>query len=294
MARDLRGSGGALIASLSAVDDRNVEGGYYLWSGDALASLLTEREAQAYRLVFGMRDAAPFEEGYLPLRVLTAAEAAKRLGMDATEVETLLTQAADKLRTARAKRGLPRDTKLLAGWNGLALTAFAEAARVTNEPRYREAAGGIQKYLTGTLWDGKVLKRAVDKGRAVGAVALEDYAYVAQGLLEWARLTNDTRDYEIARTVASAAWRRFYSERGWRLGGESLIQAGADEPAIADGPLPSPSAVLIETSLALAEKTGDAALKQTARAALERGRAPAQRDPFWHATHAALLAAAKP
>lgn len=289
MARDMRGTDGALIASLSAVDEKNVEGGYYLWSNETLAALLTEREAQAFRLVYGMQDAAPFEAGYLPLRVLAAPEVAKRLGMDASEVESLLTQAADKLRAARAKRGLPRDTKLLAGWNGLALTAFAEAARATNESRYREAADGIQKYLTNTLWDDKVLKRAVDKGRPVGAAAIEDYAYVAQGLLEWARLTNEARDYETARAVASAAWRQFYSERGWRLSGATLIQAGADEAAIADGPLPSPSAVLIETSLAISEKTGDAALKKTAQAALEKGRAAVRQDAFWNATHARLL-----
>ncbi len=289
MARDMRGTNDALIASLSAVDDRNVEGGYYLWSSDALAAALTEREAQAYRLVYGMQDAAPFEAGYLPLRVLTVPEAAKRLSAETSEVETLLTQAADKLRAVRAKRGLPRDTKLLAGWNGLALTAFAEAARVTNEPRYREVANGIQKYLVNTLWDGKVLKRAVDKGRAVGAVALEDYAYVAQGLLEWARLTNEARDYEIARAVATVAWRQFYSERGWRLSRETLIQTGADEAAIADGPLPSPSAVLIETSLAISEKTGDVALKKTAQVALEKGRSAVRQDVFWNATHARLL-----
>ena len=291
MARDMRGRDGALIASLSAVDDKNVEGGYYLWSDDELTRLLTQREARAYRLVYGMQDAAPFDAGHLPLRVLTTPEAAKRLGVETADVDKLLTQAADKLRATRAKRRLPRDTKLLAGWNGLALSAFAEAARVMNEPRYREVAGGIRKYLVGTLWDGRELKRAVDKGHAVGAVALEDYAYVAQGLSEWARLTGDTRDFALARTVAEAGWRQFYSERGWRLGGTALIQTGTDEAAVADGPLPSPSAVLIETSLRLAEKTGDAALKKTALAALEKGRAAVRRDAFWHATHAVLLAA---
>ncbi len=289
MERDMRGANGALIASLSAVDDKNAEGGYYLWSAEQLGALLSEREARAYRLVYGMQDAAPFDAGYLPIRVLAAPDAAKRLGVESSEVETLLTQAADKLRAARVKRGLPRDTKLLAGWNGLALTAFAEVARVTNERRYRETANGIRKYLVNTLWDGKSLKRAVDQGRAVGAVALEDYAYVAQGLLEWARLTNEARDYDTARAVALAAWQQFYTERGWRLSGATLIQAGADEAAIADGPLPSPSAVLIETSLAISEKTGDAALKKMAQTALEKGRAAVRRDAFWNATHARLL-----
>jgi uncharacterized protein YyaL (SSP411 family) len=143
------------------------------------------------------------------------------------------------------------------------------------------------------LWDGKTLKRAVDKGRPIGAVALEDYAYVTQGLLEWARLTDAGADYAQAIGVARAGWQRFYAARGWRLDERSLIQTGAAEAAIADGPLPSPSAVLIEATLALAEKTGDVALEKMAQAALEKGRSAVRQDAFWHATHATLLAAGK-
>ena len=139
------------------------------------------------------------------------------------------------------------------------------------------------------LWDGKTLKRAVDKGRAVGAVALEDYAYVTQGLLEWARLTNAAADYAQAAGVARAAWQRFYDIRGWRLDERSLIQTAGAEPALADGPLPSPSAVLVEATLALAEKTGDAVLAKQARTARDLARPAVQRDRFWQASHGALL-----
>ncbi len=290
MARELRAPEGALIASLSAVDDQGTEGGYYLWSADELAALLSAPEARAFRLAYGMQDAPPFEAGYLPLRTLPPAEVAKHLDMDTAVVEGALSQALEKLRQAREKRTLPRDTKLLAGWNGLALAAFAEAARVTGDARYRETAAGIRHYLLRALWDGKTLKRAVAKGRAVGAVALEDYAYVTQGLLEWARLTNSAADYAQAAGIARVAWQRFYATRGWRLDERSLIQTGGAEEAIADGPLPSPSAVLIAATLALAEKTGDAALGKQARAARDRARTAVQRDPFWQASHGALFA----
>ncbi len=293
MARELRTPDGALIASLSAVDDKDVEGGYYLWNADELAALLPERELQVLRLAFGMQDAAPFEAGYLPLRSIPMVEVARQLGMDTAAVESALSQALEKLRLARAKRTVPRDIKLLAGWNGLALAAFAEAARVTGEAKYRDVAAGIRGYLMRALWDGKTLKRAVGKGRPVGAVALEDYAYVTQGLLEWARLTDASADYAQAISVARAGWQRFYAARGWRLDERSLIQTGGAEAAIADGPLPSPSAVLVEATLALAEKTGDLALKKMAQTALEKGRAAVQQDAFWHATHATLLAAGK-
>lgn len=155
--------------------------------------------------------------------------------------------------------------------------------------KYRDVAAGIHGYLMRALWDGKTLKRAVYKGRAVGAVALEDYAYVTQGLLEWARLTDSAADYAQATSVARVAWQRFYSARGWRLDERSLIQTGGAEAAIADGPLPSPSAVLIEATLTLAEKTGDAALARQARAARDRARTAVQRDRFWQASHGILL-----
>lgn len=293
MVRELHTPTGALIASLSAVDDQGVEGGSYLWSTGALATLLSAREAQAFQLAHGMQDAPPFEHGYLPLRSLTTAEVAQRLQLEPAGVETLLAQAAEKLRQARAKRGLPRDTKLLAGWNGLALAAFSEAARLTGAPKYRDTAAGIHGYLVKTLWNGQSLKRAVSDGRAVGAVALEDYAYVTHGLLEWSRLTNESRDYVQARDVARVAWERFYSKSGWQLSEQRLIQMGKGEDAVTDGPMPSPSAVLIAASLALAEKLGDDALRRQARAAQERGRGAVQQDPFWHATHAALLTPGK-
>ncbi len=289
MARELHAPDGALIASLSAVDDKDVEGGYYLWNADELTALLSEQETKVLRLAFGMQDAAPFEAGYLPLRSLPMVEVAKRLGMDTTAVESVLSQALEKLHRARGKRALPRDTKLLAGWNGLALAAFAEAARVTGEAKYRDVAAGIHGYLMRALWDGKTLKRAVDKGRAVGAVALEDYAYVTQGLLEWARLTDSTADYTQATGVARVAWQRFYDTRGWRLDERSLIQTAGAEPALADGPLPSPSAVLIEATLVLAEKTGDMTLARQARTARDLARTAVQRDRFWQASHGTLF-----
>ena len=160
---------------------------------------------------------------------------------------------------------------------------------MTGEAKYRDVAAGIRDYLMRALWDGKTLKRAVDKGRAVGAVALEDYAYVTQGLLEWARLTDSTADYAQATSVARVAWQRFYAARGWRLDERSLIQTGGAEAAIADGPLPSPSAVLVEATLALAEKTGDVALARQARTARDLARSAVQRDRFWQASHGALL-----
>ena len=284
MLRELRAPSGALIAALSALDDKGVEGGYYLWSTADLERLLTPVEREVYRLHAGMIDAAPFESGYLPLRALPVAEIAARRKQEPADVDKQIASAEDKLRAARAQRVLPRDTKELAAWNGLALMAFAEAAQATKDPRYHEAAQAIRDFLAKQLWDGKALVRSRANGKASGKVALEDYAYVTLGLTEWAVLTGEARDYALAQAVASAAWNRFYGPKGFRLEESSLLVTETGQDVLSDGAMPSPSAVLAEASLRLTEKTGDKALRRQVLAALNSGSAAISNNPFWYAT----------
>ncbi len=294
MQASLRDASGAFIASLSAVDAQGVEGGYYLWQRAELAVLLSAEERGVFEAAFGIVDAPPFDAGYLPLPTATAAEIAARNGRNAAEVESVLGQAQAKLLAARAKRSLPRDTKRLAAWNALALCAYAEAARTLADADYRRTAQGIRDYLVKTLWDGRQLRRSVHAGRTVGHAGLEDYAYVARGLLDYAELTGQADDYALARAVAEAGWREFYGKDGWRLG-QSVIGAEPGQDIVPDGPLPSPSAVLAATTLALAARANDARLRAQALAALNSGHALLKEDPFWYATHVGVaLAAAAP
>jgi len=279
MRAEMGDGSGAFLASLSALDHQGVEGGYYLWDGDSLAEILNPRELEVFRQAYGMNDPPPFEAGYLPIPTQAAADA------DAIE------SARTKLKTARAKRGLPRDTKRLAGWNGLALTAFAEAAQRTGNAADRQAARGIRDYLLTRLWDCRRLQRAVEDGRAVGAAALEDYAYVAEGLLTWADASGDAEAARQARAIARAAWSLFYTAKGWRIGEPGWLAAEAGQDIVADGPLPSPSAVLIAVSLTLGER-GDAELRRRALGALNSGHELLKEDPFWYATHVAVSASA--
>ena len=283
--REMLATDGAFIASLSALDDRGVEGGYYLWSEKQLATVLTADERAAWKLHAGMTGVPPFDHGWLPLRAMAPAAVAQRLQRMPAAVERQLGSAEGKLRAARARRGLPRDTKVLAAWNGLALAAFVAGVQATNEPRYRQAAQSVRDVLVMKLWDGRQLRRSPAGGRA----ALEDYAYVAHGLGAWAQLTGEQRDYEQAAAIARAGWQRFYGASGWRLGEDALLIAETGQDVINDGPMPSPSAILIEASLALAEALDDDALHRQALAALNSGQAVIADNPFWHVTPARVM-----
>lgn len=289
MAKELADPSGALIASLSAVDEQGVEGGYYLWSRDTLESLLSPEEMAVVNVRWGLDVPAELEAGHLPVHAAPIEQVASRLGISADRAAALEASAAEKLRTAQRQRGLPRDTKLLAAWNGLALRAFSTAAQVTGKPEYRRAAQAIRDYLVDRLWNGERLLRARGPGGDLGDAALEDYAYVASGLQAWAALTGEAADWKLSRTLNEQAWKRFHSRRGWRLSEDPLIPYAANEAVVADGPMPSPSAEVIITSLILADRFKDAEMRKRAHGALNVGHKALTEEPFWFATQVEAL-----
>lgn len=289
--RKMRDEQGAYIASLSALDNNGVEGGYYLWSSDELKEILSPTENRVYRLAWSIQDAPPFDQGYLPYTGKNIKQIAKETGLKTGEIIKKLESSKLKLQKRRSKRILPRDTKILAGWNGLTLKAFADAALIIKDKKYRVAASKVRDHIVHKLWDGSSLKRTVVNGRAVGRVALEDYAYVAQGLYAWAKLTNKESDYQLVEEVLNQAWTRFYGKQGWRLAEKSLIKTEASQDVIADGTTPSPSAVIAGLSLKMAARGNNKnkKLKNKALSALNSGHELVSQDPFWYASHVLAL-----
>jgi hypothetical protein len=279
MLRELATAEGGLAASLSAVDNRGVEGGYYLWDRETLKDLLTAEELGAVQRLWQMDRPSPFEGGYLP--PASARGAAE---------SPLIHSAYDKLRAARGSdgRSLPRDEKRIAGWNGLALEALSRGARLKGGEAYRSAGGQLKNYIQGQLWDGQRLWRAAGgQGRLDPPGTLEDYAYVAAGLWAWQEVS-DEPDAVLPKLIAEA-WRRFHVERGWRLSEASWVALPVTDGALEDGALPSPQARLLEISLRWAAHTHDEALRVRALRALEQSREQGGTDLFRFASLVMLL-----
>ena len=284
MIRELSDKSGAMIASLSALDKKGVEGGYYLWRPELLSRLLTSRELKAVRQVWGMMHAPSLQAGHLPVQSLSYAEAAKKIGMTASEVKRLMQSVRQKLLKAQSGRSLPRDTKVLAAWNGLALRSFSLAGQLPGGKKYRQVAQRIRDYIVKRLWRGNSLARSWVGSKPLGTAGLQDYAQVSSGLYLWAKLYAPG-DKKLARKIARRGWQLFYSKQGWKLATDMVPGFAAAEPLISDRALPSPSASLIRVSLQLAKDTRDKRLKNMARSALNVADQTLASDPWWFATH---------
>ena len=282
--REMAGRGGGYVASFSAVDDEGVEGGYYLWTMEQLKRLLAPGELELALRHWKFTRLSGDGDGLLPLQGETVSVLAKELGTSLEAMEERVARVKKKLLEARKQRVLPVDHKQLAGWNGLLLAALSRAAGEAGGERFGDPARRLKAYLLRNHWKDGVLLRTPQVGGGTAA-SLQDYAYVAWGLSEWARLEGDEATGRVVRELLSVAWRDFHDDRGWRSGSRALLPGMPAMEAQEDGAMPAPSAVVLRLSL----ESGDELLASKAKKALFGVRRPVQVEPFWYASHLPLL-----
>ena len=291
MLRELATPEGAFAASLSAVDDQGIEGGYYLWQEEELRQVLNASEWQIARAVWGLQGKPEQAAGYHLVRHQDLPTVARQLKLPLAEVKARLASAQVKLLAKRQHRHVPIDTKRVAAWNGLALSALAAAVQSDGGAQYRKAGVKLRHYVATVLWQDGQLQRAVSHSGGLGQAGLEDYAYIATGLLDWAAVSDKPGDdVALASAVAAQGWQRFYQSPNWLLAENSWLRYGAGETVLADSVMPSPSAVLIDTSLRLAGgKNGNKSFTTRAQSALRVGGEKISEAPFWHASQIGVL-----
>ena len=278
MQRELMTVDGAMVSSLSAIDDKNIEGGYYLWAREELKDLLTDAEYKIVNTVWLSNSPAHFDAGHLPIWQRELTGQAKLSAED----RNLLESARQKMLTKRQQvRQLPVDNKLLAGWNGLALSAFSQAAEIFDEPGLRKTADSIARYISQYLWQGNQLIRARKADQAMGQASLSDYAFVAEGLWDYFQLTESKQHLALLQSVINAS--------GWSLGSMSAIESAGRQGIIADGPQASPSSVLLAVSYKVAKETADEDQEKKVKTALGYNALSLSADAFWYASQVRVI-----
>ena len=189
---------GGYFSTIDA-DSEGVEGRYYVWDATELKDILDPKAWCFASALFGLTNTPNFEGRWHFNQVMTPAEAGQTLNLCATEAEQLWHEIRETLRLRREARIRPdRDEKILTAWNGLMITGMARAGRRLGEPKLVDSAQAAVDFITEQLWDGQRLLATARAGKAHLNAYLDDYVYLANGLLELLQARWRTQDLYLA------------------------------------------------------------------------------------------------
>ena len=271
--RDMRGTEGGFYAATDA-DSEGEEGKYFCWDPREIGEILGKERGEDFCEWYGIREGGNFAEEATGHR--TGASVLHLSKKIPSSSESLLAPSRAALLGARAKRIPPSlDDKRVAGWNALAVSGFAVAARALNEPRYLEAARVGARFLLNVsrLPDG-VLARTWKDGEAKIPAFLEDEAFLALALLDLADAEGPGAAgiwHEEAKAAVASLRARFRRKDGPGFtfsgtGNETLLSNGRD---LFDKAVPSASGAAARALARLALVTGDRALAREAKDAVD-------------------------
>jgi uncharacterized protein YyaL (SSP411 family) len=262
--RDLGTPSGGLASALDA-DTEGVEGLTYAWTPAELVAVLGADDGAWAADLFRVTTAGTFEHGKSVLV----------LARDIDEADPSLVErwhdVRQRLLAARNERPQPaRDDKVVASWNGLAITALAEHGLVTASMASTTAAIELAGVLADRhLVDGRL--RRVSRDGMVGEPAgvLEDYGCVAEGFLAVYQVTAEPRWLDLARQLLDVALARFGNGAGGfhdtADDAEQLVARPADPT---DNATPSGASAVCTALVTYAALTGETSYREAADATL--------------------------
>ena len=186
------------------------EGAFYVWTKAEIDGALGPEAAKIFNRFYGVESSgnAPagsdpqgeFENKNTLIQRHTVEEVAKLYAMEARAVEESLSSSRRTLFALRGNRPRPHlDDKIITAWNGLMISAFARAAEVLDDAAYREAASHAAHFVTTRLVgsDHTALRSFRGEPSSVSGFA-DDYAFLAQGLLDLYEATGEIRWLQFA------------------------------------------------------------------------------------------------
>ncbi len=180
--REMQDDAGGFYSTTDA-DSEGVEGKFFVWQKDEIEQLLGEDAALACAY-WGVSEAGNWEHTNVLHIAQPLAAAAQAVGLEVDDAAARIERARATLLAARASRVPPgTDDKVLAAWNGMAIAACAIGHQVTGDERYLAAGRRAAEFVLREMRVEGRLRRVWRRGEARLTAYLEDYAFLADGLL---------------------------------------------------------------------------------------------------------------
>jgi uncharacterized protein len=280
--RELRSPEGAFYSSQDA-DSEGVEGRYYVWTLDELETLLGPEDGALAAHYFGVTPGGNFEGTSILTHHASLQDVADRVGLPLDATARRLKSIRATLLEVRTRRTPPQtDTKILAGWNALAIRALAEAGRIFERSDLLEAAEtAMQFILTALRPEGRLVRSYLDGAGDVSAF-LEDHAFCIEAMISLYMTVFDVEYMRSAESLAHEMIERFRDNAGG-----AFFDTSSDSPALVvrprglfDNPIPSGNSAAAFAFSRLESLTGDTAYGDHALTIFQAARKLLTRAPL--------------
>jgi len=254
--RDMTASEGGFFSAEDA-DSEGEEGKFYIWTEQEIKDVLGENYGKEFNDIFSIttpgnyKDESTGKQTRLNIPHLNNYNSNGNNNLDS---------AREKLFNIREKRIHPlKDDKILTDWNGLMIAALAKAAIVLNEPGYLDAAEKAAKFVLDSISKGERLLKRYRNGVAALDAHLDDYAFMAWGLLELYEATFLTKYLSQALDLMNIMVEDFWDDKngGFFLGSDQSEKLIVRSKTAYDGAIPSGNSVAVMNMVKLTRITGN-------------------------------------
>ncbi|WP_183096156.1 thioredoxin domain-containing protein [Nocardioides stalactiti] len=250
--------------SLDPETGRSEEGAFYAWTPAQLVEALGHERGRWAADLFGVTEGGTFEHGTSTLQL-------RHFPSDSHE-RARLSEVRARLLDVRSSRPRPgRDDKVVAAWNGLAISGLCDAGLLLGEARYVDAARQaaellVRVHLPG---DGTILRVSRDGAAGPHAGVLEDYACVAGGFLSLVQATGDGRWLTLATQLLDEALAGFRASDGGFFDTHARAEVLVSRPRDpGDNASPSGTSAMLHALVAAHALTGEGRYRDAAEQAL--------------------------
>ncbi|HJS51914.1 MAG TPA: thioredoxin domain-containing protein [Pyrinomonadaceae bacterium] len=246
--------------STQDADSEGEEGKFFIWTAEEINRVIGESEGEIFCRMYDVGEPGNFEGKSILHPILTIDQASKLYRKEPGEIAALVARAKEKLFAEREKRVKPfRDEKIITAWNGLMLSGLAQAIQLSENSRWIDAAARTIEFIFSDMTRDGLLLHTHKDGHSKLLGYLDDYAFLAIGLLDLYEAVFDRNYLDRAIQLTDVLLREFLDERdgGFFFTGKSHEPLISRNKPVFDASIPSGNAMAAQLLLRLHHLTGD-------------------------------------
>ena len=200
--------------SASDADSGEGEGEYFVWTPKQIAAILTQAEYELVKNLYGLSEAGNFEGHNILAITDSIEEFALSQKISIADLFSQLDIINKKMLAQRNTRPLPfLDQKLITAWNGLVITALAQAYEEFGERKYLDAAEQAAKLIINNFNNGDLARIINSKEKIVAS--LNDYAFVLEAMIALYDQTENPKYLQVAGQIFNSIETKFADTKHW-------------------------------------------------------------------------------